>query len=334
MGGGIVVVDKDSLRDFLAGKTGGCKVLVVGDIMLDKYFYGEVTRISAEAPVPITRVSSSSEKLGGAANIAYNLATLGCETSVAGFVGADMHRDAIVERLHQCAIDAGGLIVTTRPTTTKVRVISGNQQMFRLDFEDTRRIEDSFAADLVCYIRRRLNESLDCVIICDHDNGACTEKTIGKIIEACHNHGVPVVVDMSCNNWVNYKHADCVVANLKRINHQLLQPVENEDALIEKAGHYLLRKFHLKSVVATRSARGLSLVSTADTTHIPTQAHELFDVLGATDAVTAVMAMSLAGGLRPEAGAFLANLAASRVVTRLGTYAVTREELMEMLAAV
>lgn len=324
-------ISKDSLREFLQEKTSSCKVLVIGDIMLDKYLYGEVTRISAEAPVPITRVNSSTEKLGGAANIAYNLAVLGCKVSIAGFVGADVHCNSLIKKLHDYDIDAAGLIKTTRPTTTKVRVISGNQQMFRLDFEETRKIEDNFAEKLQDYVAVRLNESLDCIIICDHDNGACTEKTVAKIIELGHNHGVPIIVDMSCNNWINYKHADCVVANMKRINKQLLQPIENEDILVEKAGHYLLRKFHIKGVVATRSELGLSLIGNDRTVHISTKAQELFDVLGATDAVTAVMAMALAGGLKSEAGAYLANLAASRVVTKLGTYAVTIEELKTLL---
>lgn len=169
------------------------------------------------------------------------------------------------------------------------------------------------------------------VIISDHDNGACSDKTCDRIIELCHNHGVPVVVDMSSSNWVNYKHADYVVANMKRINQQLLQPIENEDIMVEKAGHYLMRKFRIKNVIATRSNKGLSLISEEATTHIPTQAQELFDVLGATDAVAAVFALALAGGLKPESGAYLANLAASRVVARLGTYAVTREELKGLL---
>ena len=276
-------MDGQLLREFLAAKPGQCHVLVVGDIMLDKYYYGDVTRISGEAPVPITRVNSSSEKLGGSANIAYSLAVLGCKVSIAGFVGRDSHCESLVERFTHYGIDTDGLIYTERPTTTKVRIMSGNQQMFRVDFEK------------------------------------------------CHNHGVPVVVDMSAASWVNYRKADYVVANLKRINKQLLQPAENEDSAVEKACHYLMRKFHVKNVIATRSQKGLSLVRADETVHIPTKAQELFDVLGATDAVTAVFGMAIAGGLPPALGAYMANLAASRVVTRLGTYAVTREELDELL---
>jgi D-beta-D-heptose 7-phosphate kinase/D-beta-D-heptose 1-phosphate adenosyltransferase len=324
-------MDKQALVTFLEHKPDKCKVLVVGDIMLDKYYYGEVTRISGEAPVPITRVQQTSEKLGGGANIAYNLAVLGCQTSISGFVGNDQHCESMVEKFRGCGIDDSGLVYTDRPTTTKVRVVSNNQQMFRLDFEEVRPVEGGDADRFQSNIADKLNESLDCVIISDHDNGACSDKTCAKIIELCHNHGVPVVVDMSSGNWVNYKHADYVVANMKRINQQLLQPIENEDAMVEKAGHYLMRKFRIKNVIATRSNKGMSLISEDLTTHIPTQAQELFDVLGATDAVAAVFAMALAGGLKPVSGAYLANLAASRVVARLGTYAVTRDELKGLL---
>ncbi|MBQ1461530.1 MAG: D-glycero-beta-D-manno-heptose-7-phosphate kinase [Selenomonas sp.] len=324
-------MDAQRLRDFLATKPEQCHVLVVGDIMLDKYYYGDVTRISGEAPVPITRVNSSSEKLGGSANIAYSLAVLGCRVSIAGFVGRDSHCESLVERFKNYGIDTDGLIYTERPTTTKVRIMSGNQQMFRLDFEDDRPIALQDMARYEQYIGEKLSESLDCVIISDHANGACTDASCSWIIEKCHNHGVPVVVDMSAATWVNYRKADYVVANLKRINKELLQPAENEDGAVEKACHYLMRKFHVKNVIATRSQQGLSLVRSDETVHIPTEAQELFDVLGATDAVTAVFGLAVAGGLPPALGAYLANLAASRVVTRLGTYAVTREELAELL---
>ena len=319
------------LRDFLATKPSQCKVLVVGDIMLDKYYYGEVTRISGEAPVPVTRVHSSSEKLGGSANIAYSLAVLGCKVSIAGFVGKDSHCESLVEKFAHYGIDASGLIYTSRPTTTKVRIVSGNQQMFRLDFEANQAVELQDMARFEQYIGEKLSESLDCVIISDHANGACTDASCSWIIEKCHNHGVPVVVDLSAACWVNYRNADYVVANLKRINNALLQPIENEDAAVEKACHYLMRKFHIKNIIATRSQKGMVLVRENETVHIPTTAQELFDVLGATDAVTAVFGMALAGGLPPALGAYMANLAASRVVTRLGTYAVTREELESML---
>lgn len=324
-------MDNQRLCQFLQDKPSSCKILVTGDLMLDKYYYGEVTRISAEAPVPITRIHASSEKLGGGANIACSLSVLGSRTEISGFVGNDQHCASMIEKFQQYGIDFSGLIRTERPTTTKVRVMSGSQQMFRMDFEEDGAVAEADAAAFQKYVGDKLNESLDCVIISDHDNGACSEKSCAKIIALCHNHGVPVVVDMSGHNWINYAQADYVVASLKRVNQVLLQPTENEDANIEKAAHYLMRKYRVRNVIVTRSEKGLSLVGEDMAVHIPTKAQELFDVLGATDSITAVFALALAGGLSPKQGAYLANLAASRVVAKVGTYAVTREELQGLL---
>lgn len=325
-------MDKQALYDFVAGRTGRCKILVVGDVMLDKYYYGDVTRISPEAPVPITHVTGSKETLGGAANVAHNLALLGCQTSIAGFVGDDYHCQSLLDKFTARGIDYRGLVHTDRPTTTKLRVVGGHQQMIRLDFEDTKPIEGHYAERLQNYIQSRLNESLDCVIISDYGKGTCTEKACHQIIEACHAHGVPVVIDPKGSNWVKYAHADYITPNLKEINQVLLEPIRNDSAAVEKAAHYVMRKYKVKNVIVTRSEEGLSFVTEDDIENIPTRAQEVFDVSGAGDTVIAVFAMALAGGMKPVDGAYMANLAASVVVAKLGTYAVSREELLERLS--
>ncbi len=324
-------MENEQLYDFVAQRTARCKILVVGDVMLDKYYYGEVTRISPEAPVPITHVLETKETLGGAANVAHNLALLGCETSIAGFVGEDYHCLSLLDKFTARGIDYHGLITTDRPTTTKLRVIGGHQQMMRLDFEESAPITGPYADRFLHYINQKLNESLDCVIISDYGKGSCTEQNCQKIIQACHAHGVPVVVDPKGTNWAKYAHADYITPNLKEINSVLLEPIRNEDKAVEKAAHYVMRKFKLRNVIVTRSEEGLSLVREEEVVHIPTKAQEVFDVSGAGDTVIAVFAMALAGGLSPRDGAYMANLAASVVVAKLGTYAVSRDELMKVL---
>ena len=327
-------MDKQALCEFIAEKTEKCKVLVVGDVMLDKYFYGEVKRISPEAPVPITHVTEEREALGGAANVANNLALLGCQTAICGFVGSDYHCQSLMEKFIACGIDIRGLVPTDSPTTTKIRVIGGHQQMLRLDFEDTDPVEGHYADRLKNYVMQKLNESMDCVVISDYGKGACTEDTCQSIIKTCHDHGVPVVVDPKGNNWAKYSRADYITPNIKEINEVLLDPIKNEDHAIERAARYAMRKFKLKNIIATRSSKGLSLVQEEETTHIPTRAQEVFDVSGAGDTVIAVFAMALAGGLKPVDGAYLANLAASVVVAKLGTYAVSRDELLKAMREV
>ncbi len=153
-------MDKQELSSFVAERAAKCNILVVGDVMLDKYYYGEVNRISPEAPVPITHVTSQKETLGGAANVAHNLARLGCRTSIAGYVGEDYHCQSLEEKLTARGIDFRGLVHTDRPTTTKLRVIGGHQQMLRLDFEETTPPDVVYIARLQNYIAQKLSESL------------------------------------------------------------------------------------------------------------------------------------------------------------------------------
>ena len=324
-------MELQTLYDFVAERTHKCKIMVVGDVMLDKYYYGEVTRISPEAPVPITHVTGEKETLGGAANVAHNLALLGCQTSVAGYVGDDYHCDSLMAKLTAKGIDYKGLVSTNRPTTTKLRIIGGHQQMLRLDFEEDDPIEAHYAARLQNYVEQKLSESLDAVIISDYGKGACTEAACQMIIKACHDHGVPVVVDPKGTNWLKYAKADYITPNVKEVNEILIDRIKNEDLQVERAAHYIMRKYKLKNVIVTRSEKGMSLVREQDTEHIPTRAQDVFDVSGAGDTVIAVFAMALAGGLKAKDGAFLANLAASVVVAKLGTYAVSQEELLTEL---
>ncbi|MBQ1876541.1 MAG: D-glycero-beta-D-manno-heptose-7-phosphate kinase [Selenomonas sp.] len=324
-------IDKQKLYDFTATRTARCKILVVGDVMLDKYYYGEVTRISPEAPVPITHVTGSKETLGGAANVAHNLALLGCQTSIAGFVGEDYHCQSLMDKFTARGIDYKGLITTDRPTTTKMRIMGGHQQMLRLDFEDAHDVSGPYADRLRNYVNQKLNESLDCLVLSDYGKGTLTEETSQLLIKAAHAHGVPVVIDPKGMNWTKYAHADYITPNLKEINQVLLEPIANEDTAVERAAHYVMRKYKLANIVATRSEEGLSFVNDQQSIHIPTKAQEVFDVSGAGDTVIAVFAMALAGGLNPVAGAYMANLAASVVVAKLGTYAVSREELLDVL---
>lgn len=324
-------MEKGAMREFVADHTGDCRLLVVGDIMLDTYFYGEVTRISPEAPVPITHVLRQKDTLGGAANVAHNLALLGCRTSIAGFVGRDHHREKLMDKLNSRGIQAGGLISTDAPTTTKIRVIGGHQQMMRLDFEDTSPVSPECGYELLNYVKRELGEGLDALIISDYGKGACTSAVCKGVIDLCNSAGVPVVVDPKGIHWDKYNGADYITPNYKELNQVQPEPIANSDEDIEKAARYVIGKFHIGNVVATRSERGLSLVLDREVRHIPTKAQEVFDVSGAGDTVIAVFALALAGGLSPFECAYLANLAASVVVAKLGTYAVSREELLGVL---
>ena len=324
-------IDAKKLWDFVQNKTQQSRILVVGDVMLDKYYYGEVTRISPEAPVPVTHVTSTKETLGGAANVAHNLALLGCQTGIAGFVGDDYHCQSLLDKFTSRGIDYRGIIYTDAPTTTKLRVVGGHQQMLRMDFEETAPIGEPYAARYLNYIEQRLNEGLDALIISDYAKGACTQETCCRIIDDCHLHHVPVIIDPKGSAWEKYMETDYITPNLRELNAVLPEPIRNKDEAVEKAASYAMRKYHIRNMLATRSECGVSLVQPEGTEHIRTKSQEVFDVSGAGDSVIAVFTLGIAGGLTAVEAAYLANLAASVVVAKLGTYAVSRQELVEAL---
>ena len=327
-------MNKTDWQKFFKSKVGKCKVLVIGDIMMDKYYYGDVKKFASDAPVPVAKIVNRKTSLGAAANIANNLATLGCQTSIAGFVGRDHNFETLSTQLCDSGIDQDGLISTDYPTTTKVRVMSGHVQMFRMDFEDLApRTEEQFAA-LKSFVKSRLNDSLDAIILADYEKGVCTERFCAAVIRAAHNHGVPVVVMPYGQQWIKYAQADYITPNVAKINQILLSPIrKDDDDAAERAGRYIMRKFKVKNVLATRSASGMTLVTEDDAYHLPTRAQEVFDSAGASDTVAATFAMALAGGLKPVDGAFIANVAAGIVLRKSGTYAITRQDILNALAS-
>ena len=203
--------------------------------------------------------------------------------------------------------------------------------MLRLDFEDTEPVKPLYANRLLNYVEQTLENGIDAIIISDYGKGACTEDVCSSIIELCNNSEVPVFVDPKGREWEKYTNADYITQNVKEINAILEKPIKNRDEAIQQAANYIMSKFKIKNVLATRSECGLSMVSPKQVTHIPTKSQEVFDVSGAGDTVIAVFALGIAGGLPARDAAYLANLAASVVVAKLGTYAVSKDELEQVL---
>ena len=319
-------------KNFFNFRSEKCKVLVVGDVMIDKYYFGDVTKFASDAPVPVAKIVRRRSSLGAAANVASNLSMLGCKTFLAGFVGNDHNFETLSRLLWENKINQDGLIATDSPTTTKVRVMSGRQQMFRMDFEDVSAKNILQFATLEKYVRQRLKDSFDAVVIADYEKGVCTEFFCESVIKAAHNQGVPVTVLPYGQQWIKYSQADYVTPNISKINKVMLSPITGEnDEIVERAGRYIMRKFKIKNVLATRSAYGVSLITENFSKHIPTKSQEVFDSVGASDTVAAIFSLALAGGLNPVEGAFLSNLAAGIVISKSGTYAVTREDMLKVL---
>jgi D-beta-D-heptose 7-phosphate kinase/D-beta-D-heptose 1-phosphate adenosyltransferase len=315
-------------------KIAAAKVLVVGDVMLDRYYFADVTRISPEGPVPVALVKKCKNTLGGAANVAHNLARLGCRVALLGISGDDENRQILDEKFAALQIDVTGLCKTARPTTTKVRVMGGHQQMIRLDFEDPAPVEKSLEVQLIRQFRRQLALGANAVILSDYAKGLCSEGLCRHVIAECRKAGIPLVIDPKGAQWKKYKGAFLVTPNVKELGEACRSVVRNEDHSIEALAASMRQRFAFEAIMVTRSEQGLSLLSEGPPVHIPTYAREVFDVSGAGDTVAAVMGAALAAGLKSVTAAHLANLAAGVVVAKLGTYAISSEELDAALSQV
>lgn len=308
------------------------KVLIIGDVMLDKYYFGEVKRISAEAPVPITRVTREKETLGGAANVAHNLALLGCQVFLAGVTGNDENRNHLVKLLAAKNISDEGLKIKEGPTTAKMRVIGGHQQMLRLDFEETTLLSSAVEEEIKEYVYQTLTQrNIGSIIISDYAKGVCTPSLCRYIIQEATNFSTPVIVDPKGSDWQKYRGASYITPNLKELNEVIQGNLENQNEQVKSTAQKIRNKYQIKNVVVTRSEKGLSFIGSRKAVHIPTHAQEVFDVSGAGDTVISVLAAALAQGLEPSQAAFLANLAAGVVVGKVGTYAISRQELLHAL---
>ena len=321
-------LDDERVTRFMQDGAAKLRLAVIGDVMLDRYYFGEVKRISPEAPVPVNRVKRAKNRLGGAANVAHNLARLGCQVALAGVTGPDSDRDELIRLLEEVGADASGLVVSAhRPTTTKLRILGAGQQMVRLDFEEPGILSEQEESDLRSWFTGALARGLDGVILSDYAKGVCTPAFCQWVIEACHAHEVPILVDPKGMQWEKYQGADLITPNVKEMGEAVGIDLVNEDATIADAAEEARALYQLGTVVVTRSEKGLSIIGPDTVAHVPTYAREVFDVSGAGDTVAAVLLAGVAGGLPVEASAHLANLAAGVVVARTGTYAISHEEL-------
>ncbi|MGK2915532.1 MAG: D-glycero-beta-D-manno-heptose-7-phosphate kinase, partial [Porticoccaceae bacterium] len=315
-------------RDSLSNATprfDRAQVLVVGDLMVDRYWHGGTTRISPEAPVPVVKVEHREDRPGGAANVALNIAALGAGVSLIGVVGRDGAAQALHARLHAVGIHTDFQEAADKPTITKLRVISRHQQLLRLDFEERFGGEDT--GELVGKVRGLLGRA-DVLILSDYAKGVLDDPR--ELIALARAAGVPVLVDPKGTDFTRYAGATLITPNLHEFE-AVVGPWETEQELVRK-GVELLERLHLDALLVTRGEQGMTLIRpTAPELHLPARAREVFDVTGAGDTVIAVLAAALAAGEDLPAAVALANLAAGIVVGKLGTATVSGPELRRAL---
>ncbi len=297
------------------------RVLVAGDVMLDRYWHGATSRISPEAPVPVVHVGQTEERAGGAANVALNIAALGAQIRLLGVTGDDEPAGLLETLLSGAGIDCHFQKIADTPTVTKLRVISRHQQLIRLDFEDG---FDAIDGPALMESYRQGLDHCDVVVLSDYGKGTLAD--IESLIGLARAAGKAVLIDPKAVDFSRYKGATLITPNMAEFE-VVAGSCASEQDLIEK-GNNLLEQHDLDALLVTRGEHGMTLLSRgAPEFHLPTQAREVFDVTGAGDTVISVLAAALAAGEGLPAATALANLAAGIVVGKLGTASVSVPEL-------
>ena len=302
------------------------KMAVVGDLMLDDYIIGTVERISPEAPVPVVSVKEERFVLGGAGNVINNLATLGVKTFCYGVIGDDSEGDRLKKSLKLLGVNTDGVIRSEdRPTIVKKRVLGGNQQLLRIDWEDPSNINEILEDAILDNLKKNIEE-IDAIILSDYDKGVLTERVAKEIIKLARKYNKIVTVDPKPSNILNYYRASSMTPNRKEAYESAKLPRKTD---IDVVGKTLRDNLQLDNLLLTRSEEGVSIYTEDTVTNIPTFAKEVYDVTGAGDTVISVYTLSKAAGASWEEAARIANTAAGVVVGKIGTSTATKEEILD-----
>jgi len=305
-------------------------LLVIGDVMLDQYIWGEVERISPEAPVPVVRATLRDEKPGGAANVAMNLAGLGACVTLVGFAGGDREQQKLESLLADRGVEPSLIAVPAAATTTKLRVLSGHQQMMRVDTEGTAAIS---AADYRRLLERALTAVADAsaVVLSDYAKGALTEEGCQEVIREARGCGVPVLVDPKGRDFTRYRGATAICPNLKELAAATGEPAGDLNTLLT-AGQALVSALDVQYIAVTLGEKGIAVLQQNSVLHAPAVVRQVYDVSGAGDTVIAVLGLAEACSLGVDAAIQLANIAAGVVVGKVGTVPIQCEELLGALS--
>lgn len=323
---------KKTINNFLHDSLPKLRIAVIGDLMVDRYVFGDVNRISPEAPVPVNRVDHMKEVLGGAANVAANLAQLDTHVFLGGVAGQDDHGRLLRDLLDQNHIDRAGLVTSeNRSTITKMRILGARQQMMRLDFETIRDVNEEEEKVLISWLSKLCQSGLDGIVVSDYGKGVCTDSVLAQVFAMANQHGIPTIVDPKGARWDKYNGASFITPNVKELSERVGHPVINDDQHVVEAAKEVLANNDLQYVIATRSEQGISIIAKDGRTwHNPATQQDVFDVSGAGDTVVAMMICAIASGLSMRTALHVANGAAGIVVSKVGTYPIHRQELIDL----
>lgn len=306
------------------------RVLVIGDLMLDRYLWGRVQRISPEAPVPVVRIDHTTDSPGGAANVARNLRSLGCQVSIAGALGDDQQGQHLLDILQGAGVEIQSVVsVPGRPTITKTRILGGQQQMLRLDVEQTGNLS-SEVYDLLLSRIGKLH-GVSTVVLSDYGKGVLSEAICRAVILRAREHSIPVFVDPKGFNYEKYAGCHAISPNRTELAAVTATDSADLDELFAK-GERLRSELSISHLMITLGELGIALVDSRGIRRFPAQCREVFDVSGAGDTVIATVAAATAAGIEFDEAIHLANLAAGLVISKIGTAPINKDELIAALA--
>jgi rfaE bifunctional protein kinase chain/domain len=326
----LVTISENRLNEIFGGMLGK-RIAVIGDLMLDRYIWGNVSRMSPEAPVPIVDMEQEQTRLGGAANVAMNIKSLGGDPMLIGIIGEDNSGRQLLELLRESDFKTDGITTdNSRPTTVKTRVIANNQHVVRIDREQKSDISGEMQKILLNQIRKNI-KSIDGIIIEDYNKGVIVKNLIGEVISIANENQKIITVDPKFNNFFEYKNVTVIKPNRKEAEEAMgIRLKTDEDILI--AGKTLIEKLHVKNVLLTRGEHGMSLFeSDGKISHMPTKALTVSDVSGAGDTVISTLTMAIAGGSTIKEAATLANFAGGIVCGYAGIVPINRDELKKTI---
>lgn len=308
------------------------KIFVLGDLILDHYIWGNVTRVSPEAPVPVVHVNSESYRMGGAANVYHNIATLGGQVELCGVIGDDPYGKQIVKDVRRISKKSTGLFVDrSRPTIKKTRIVAHNQQIVRYDVEQRKTISRTIERKIIRHLDTRLPD-LSCIVISDYAKGLITEELMRHVQRQADDHGVPVIVDPKVEHMPYYAGVTVITPNYLEAK-QGAGFLSTQQISVQQIGNTLQKNLDCQAVVVTRGEEGMSIFEKdGHTWSIPAVARQVYDVTGAGDTVVSTLALALSAKASIADAAVIANQAAGIVVGMVGTATVTRDQLQQVFS--
>ena len=325
----MISIDEKRFDEIIA-KSKGKKVLVIGDLMVDQYLMGDVTRISPEAPVPVIEVKGESLKFGGAANVALNIFSLGCKPILVGIIGIDRMGEEFLKLMAEYKMETIGIYQSpNRPTTVKTRIIGQSQHIARVDRENKEYLDADEEAKLSEIIKKCISQT-ESIILEDYNKGVLTKNIIEQTINLANMNNSLITVDPKFLNFMHYKNVSLFKPNIKETEEALAIKIHN-DTDLEKAGKILLEKLNNENILITRGSKGMSLFSKdGSVTHILTGAKKVADVSGAGDTVISTLTTALIGGASKEEAVTMSNFAAGIVCEEVGIIPVDLAKLREV----